>query len=107
MLMIVGEYDPLCPLREAYEVYRLLGGPKEIWVVEDEFHSLGRRDIKNFGGLSGQPWMADFVLDALSGGYQTGHAREVLVRRSSGVGPYGADSPGFWFPERAQDSYLP
>lgn len=107
MLMIVGEYDPLCPLREAYEVYRLLGGPKEIWVVEDEFHSLGRRDIKNFGGLSGQPWMADFVLDALNGRFHEGHAREVLVSRSSGAGPYGADSPGFWFPERAQNSYLP
>jgi alpha-beta hydrolase superfamily lysophospholipase len=107
MLMIVGEYDPLCPLREAYEFYTRLGGPKEIWVIEDEFHSLGRRNIKNFGGLSGQPWMADFIRDALQGGYAPDHQREALVRKSSGIGPYGPNSPGFWFPERAERSYLP
>jgi pimeloyl-ACP methyl ester carboxylesterase len=106
-LMVTGEYDPLSPLREAYEVFDRVAGPKEFWVVEDEFHSLGRRGIRNFGGLSGQPFLADFVWDAVHGKYEAGHRREVVVRHSTGVGPYEDASPGIWFPERAQESYLP
>ena len=105
--MVVGEYDPLCPLREAYEVFERLGGPKEFWLVEDEFHSLGRRGIRNFGGLSAQPFMADWLRRTLDDPLPEDHHREVVVRAANGLGPYEERSPGFWYPERAQERHLP
>lgn len=106
-LMAVGEYDPLCPLREAREVFERLGGPKEFWLVEDEFHSLGRRSIRNFGGFSGHPYLADWLWKALNGAFPPGYRRETIVGHASGVGPYGPDSSAFLYPERAGSSHLP
>jgi pimeloyl-ACP methyl ester carboxylesterase len=98
-LQIVGEYDPLCYLEDAYEVYRRIRGPKEFWVVENGFHM---PNTANFGGLDIYPFIADWLRDALAGTFGPGYAREILVREDGGVGPYETDSAGYWLPERAE-----
>ena len=99
-LQIVGEYDPLCYLEDAYEVYRRVRGPKEFWVVENGFHMPS--GTANFGGMDIYPFIADWLRDALAGTYGPGHAREILVREDGGVGPYETESAGYWLPERAE-----
>ena len=41
-LLIQGEYDPLCPLEDAQELFEKLRVPKEMWVMEDDFHGIWR-----------------------------------------------------------------
>jgi pimeloyl-ACP methyl ester carboxylesterase len=97
-LQVIGEYDPLCYLEDAYEVYQKIRGPKEFWVIENDFHvPLG---IPNLGGLDVYPFLADWLCDALAGRFGPGHAKEVLIRQD-GVGPYDDQTAGFWLPERA------
>ena len=35
-LLVTGEFDPLCPLEDAVEVYGDITARKEMWVVEDQ-----------------------------------------------------------------------
>jgi alpha-beta hydrolase superfamily lysophospholipase len=97
-LQVIGEYDPLCYLEDAYEVYRRIAGPKELWVIENDFHV--PLNIPNLGGLDVYPYLADWLRDALDGRFPEGHAKEILIRQD-GVGPYGDQVPGYWLPERA------
>jgi pimeloyl-ACP methyl ester carboxylesterase len=60
-LLVTGEFDPLCPLEDAIEVYKDLTCRKEMWVIEDQFHPLW--GIPNLGGLD----CHQFVLDWLKG----------------------------------------
>ncbi|MFP6889870.1 MAG: alpha/beta fold hydrolase, partial [Nitrospinota bacterium] len=39
-LLVTGEFDPLCPLEDAIEVYSDLTCKKEMWVFENQFHPL-------------------------------------------------------------------
>ena len=39
-LLVTGEFDPLCPLEDAIEVFEDLTCKKEMWVIEDQFHPL-------------------------------------------------------------------
>lgn len=97
-LQVIGEYDPLCYLEDAYEVYQRIAGPKEFWVIENDFHvPLG---VENLGGLDIYPFLADWITDALAGRFAPGHVKEVLIRQD-GLGPYDDQTPGFWLPERA------
>ena len=98
-LQVIGEYDPLCNLEDAYEVYERISGPKEFWVIENDFHV--PLNIPNLGGLDIYPYLADWIRDALNGRFQEGHTKEVLIRQD-GVGPYDEQVPGFWLPERAE-----
>ena len=41
-LLVTGEFDPLCPLEDAVEVYGDITARKEMWVIEDQFHPLWR-----------------------------------------------------------------
>jgi cephalosporin-C deacetylase-like acetyl esterase len=41
ILLTHGEFDNLCPVEEAYELYEKLRVPKEIRVYEDEMHQMG------------------------------------------------------------------
>jgi len=99
-LQVIGEYDPLCYLEDAYEVYQRIRGPKEFWVIENDFHI--PVNVRNLGGLDVYPFLADWLRDALDGRFQEGHAREILIKESSGVGPYEDQVPGYWLPERAE-----
>lgn len=97
-LQVIGEYDPLCYLEDAYEVYQRISGPKEFWVVENDFHV--PLNVPNLGGLDIYPFLADWLRDALGGRFQAGHTKEVLIRQD-GVGPYEEQVAGYWLPERA------
>lgn len=93
-LMVTGQYDPLSPLAEGLEVFEHLGGPREIWVLENDFHGTGRDGSgpANLGGMPIFPALADWLRDALVTGVAADHDRRVLVRQHSGSGPYS--SPG-------------
>ena len=98
-LQVIGEYDPLCYLEDAYEVYQRISGPKEFWVIENDFHV--PLATPNLGGLDIYPFLADWLWDALEGRFPEGHAKEILVRQD-GLGPYEEQVPGYWLPERAE-----
>ena len=97
-LQVVGEYDPLAPLEEVLAVYEKVAGPKELWVVEDDFHI--PRGTENFGGTEFYGCLADWLRDALHGKKPPGWKREILVRRLDGLGPYEEQALGFFLPER-------
>lgn len=83
-LLVTGEFDPLCPLEDAIEVYHDLRCRKEMWVIEDQFHPLW--GIPNLGGLD----CHQFVLDWLKGALvdkKTSKDRVAYVARN-GHGPF-------------------
>lgn len=43
VLITNGEFDELCPLSDADELFEALTCPRELWVVEDEAHPIGGR----------------------------------------------------------------
>ena len=43
MLLVAGEYDTICPAEDSYKFFDMLDCPKELWMFEDEFHSIGGR----------------------------------------------------------------
>jgi len=60
-LLVTGELDELCPVEDAHDLFGQLGGPKELWVYEGEFHPLG-------GVISEVlPRIYDWIGDALAG----------------------------------------
>lgn len=75
-LMIAGEFDELTPLADTIGVFDLVGGPKELWIYEDEFHPLGP--------VAGEmlPMMSDWMHQRLteSGTYANPRTDRVLVR---------------------------
>ena len=96
-LMVCGEYDPLTPLEEAYEVFERVAGPKEMWVVEDSFHPL--QNLEHFGTLEPDAHLADWLRAAFDGTVPRSPARKVLVQ-AKGDGPYGEPVRGFFLPDR-------
>ncbi len=104
-LQVVGEYDPLCHLEDAYAVYESIPGPKELWVLENDFHA--PFSCRNLGGLPAFPFLADWIRDALAGRFPAGYRREVLVPERSGAGPYGASARSFWLPGRVEHGDTP
>lgn len=86
-LMATGEFDPLNPIEDSEAVYNALAGPKEMWVFEDEFHTL--RSVEALAGLAVYPFIADWMRRALDGEIPPDHARKVLVKKN-GEGMYEA-----------------
>lgn len=70
-LLVMGEFDELCPLEDAEELYEKLRCPKELWVYENETHTFGGR-LPDF-----YLQVADWMKDALEGRFGPGHARRV------------------------------
>ena len=97
-LMVTGEYDPLAHLEDVVGVYEKVGGPKELWVLENNFHS--PRNIPNLGGIDMYGYLADWLRDAAEGRKPAGLKREVLIRDKDGLGAYSAPAPGIFMPER-------
>ena len=81
-LMVTGEYDPLAHLEDVVGVYEKVGGPKELWVLENNFHS--PRNIPNLGGIDMYGYLADWLLDAAEGRKTAGLKRELLIRDKDG-----------------------
>lgn len=93
-LLCSGEFDPLCPLEDSYELFEELGGPKELWVIGDEAHRL--HWVGALAGMSVWHWCLDWLADALAGRFGDGYSREVYVGKG-GRGPFeeGAPEPTF------------
>ena len=84
-LLVTGEFDPLCPLEDAIEVFGDLTTRKEMWVVENQFHPLW--GIANLGKLDCHHYVIDWLKRALIDG-QTNERRIAYVR-DHGDGPFG------------------
>lgn len=84
-LLVTGEFDPLCPLEDAIEVFGDLTTRKEMWVIENQFHPLW--GIGNLGKLDCHHYVIDWLKRALVDG-QTNERRIAYVREH-GDGPFG------------------
>ncbi len=101
-LMVTGEYDPLAYLEDTVAVYQSVTAPKELWVLENEFHFPLESDAPNLGRRPVFDFIADWLVDAFAARYRPGHAREVFVEQHTGPGPYATRSRGLFLPERAE-----
>ncbi len=97
-LLATGEFDPLSPVEDGLEVFGELGGPKELWVLENEFHRVWT--MEGLGGLDLNPFAVDWLCDALDGKIPPGHNKTVYIPQKSGRGafdgPLPDDYPGRW-----------
>jgi dipeptidyl aminopeptidase/acylaminoacyl peptidase len=84
-LLVLGEFDPICPLEDAVEVFQELQVPKEMWIMENQYHPLWK--ISNLGGLD----LHEYVLDWLAGLF-SGQLTPQLSGRIAYVGEHG-DGP--------------
>jgi len=97
-LMIHGEYDPLSDMDEAFALYQTIPGPREFWVIENNFHMpVG---IENLAGLDVHPFVADWLRDALGGKKPRDLKREVILREKAGSGPYEQQLVDYRLPGR-------
>ncbi|GAJ05700.1 unnamed protein product, partial [marine sediment metagenome] len=83
-LMLAGEFDPLNPLEEADAFFNEIAGPKEMWVMEDDFHGAYPA---GFSDIPIAHIMADWLKDKLEGKYPQDLNRRVLIP-PKGMGPY-------------------
>jgi dipeptidyl aminopeptidase/acylaminoacyl peptidase len=83
-LLATGEFDPLCPLEDALEVYGDIKSRKELWVIEDQFHPLW--NIPNLGKLDCHHYIMDWLERALVHG-KTNKERIAYVT-NKGEGPF-------------------
>lgn len=67
-LLVMGEFDELCPLEDAERMFDLMSCPKELWVYENETHTLGGR-LPDF-----YLDVVDWLRDALEGKFPAGHS---------------------------------
>lgn len=96
-LMVVGEYDPLAHLDDVESVFSRVPAPRELWIVEDDFHQ--PRWSENFGGIDSLSFQADWLKDALDG-RKPDNLDQVVVVERMGMGPYAAPSDGARIPGR-------
>ena len=88
-LLATGEFDPLCPLENAVEVFEDLKCSKEMWVIEDQFHPLW--GIPNLGKLDCHHYIMDWLQRVLfsdnpADGVADGRIAYVA---NGGDGPFG------------------
>ena len=83
-LIQIGEFDPLNPIEEADAFFNEIAGPKEMWVMEDDFHN---EFARGFCHLATANLHADWHKDKLDDKYPPDLARRVLIPLK-GFGPY-------------------
>jgi len=86
-LLVTGEFDPLCPLEDAIEAFEDLKVPKEMWVVENQFHPLW--GLPNFGGMDCHDYVLDWLKGLFSGKRVPTKRGRVAYIREGGDGPWG------------------
>jgi len=101
-LMVVGEYDPLAHLEDVMDVYARVPAPRELWVVEDDFHQ--PRWSPNFGGIDSLSFQADWLRDALAGKKPADLDQIVLVD-VHGLGHYAPPVDDVTLPARSGMPY--
>ena len=97
-LMVLGEYDPLCHLEEGLAYFQEVATPKELWVLENEFHV--PRPSKNFGGGGAETFIANWLKDALNDKFPKDLNRIRFIHDRTGQGPYSPEVSG------VEDIYL-
>ncbi|MFC2042250.1 alpha/beta hydrolase family protein [Chloroflexota bacterium] len=83
-LIWVGEFDPLCKMEETEAFFNEIAGPKEMWVMEDDFHMSYTRGTYN---LPMAHIAADWLKDKLDSKFPRDLAKKTLIPLN-GVGPY-------------------
>ena len=84
-LLVTGEFDPLCPLEDAIEVYEDLTCKKEMWVFENQFHPLV--SLSNLGGVDNHQYILDWLHRALIG--ESVNENRIAYVKENGDGPFG------------------
>lgn len=97
-LLVMGEYDPLCPLEVGLAYFEEVAGPKELWVLENEFHRVS--GCEGLAGMDIYPFMADWLADALAGAFGPDHCKTVLAAQDDGAGPLSPGVPSLHIPGR-------
>ena len=92
-LLVTGEFDPLCPLEEAIEAYGDLKVPKEMWIMENQYHPLW--SIPNLGGMDCHDYVMDWLQGLFSGKRVPKKAGRIAYVGEQGDGPW---SPCEWEP---------
>ncbi len=87
-LLVTGEFDPLCPLEDAIEVFDDLTCKKEMWVFENQFHPLV--NLKNLGGLDNHQYILDWFFRFFNDGKV--NDRRVSYVKENGIGPFDTNS---------------
>ena len=86
-LLVTGEFDPLCPLEDAVEAYGELKVPREMWVIENQYHPLW--GIANLGGLDCHDYVMDWLKGLFSGKRVPTKRGRIAYVRENGDGPWG------------------
>ncbi len=86
-LLVTGEFDPLCPLEDAVEAFADLKVPKEMWVMENQYHPLW--GIANLGGMDCHDYVLDWLRGVFSGKRQAKKRGRIAYIRETGDGPWG------------------
>jgi pimeloyl-ACP methyl ester carboxylesterase len=89
-LFVQGEFDELRPVEDALRVYELAPQPKELWILEDQFHPMGEW-ADELPGL-----VVDWLLARINGAQHPGDRR--LYLRQDGTFVDGDASPPWWRP---------
>jgi pimeloyl-ACP methyl ester carboxylesterase len=85
-LLMTGEFDPLCPLEDAVEAFDDLKVPKEMWVIENQYHPLW--GLPNFGGMDCHDYAFDWLKLFFSGKRKLSKKGKVLYVKENGDGPW-------------------
>jgi len=86
-LLVTGEFDPLCPLEDAVEAFEDLKVPKEMWVIENQYHPLW--GIPNLGGMDCHDYVMDWLHGLFKGNIKPKKKGQVKYVRENGDGPWG------------------
>jgi len=97
-LTIMGEYDPLNYMEDGLEIWEQINGPKELWILEDDFHSPPA--IKGLGGNDVYFYMADWLKDAFAGKIANDTLITRVIPKKSGAGAYEPPTRGVYLPDR-------
>jgi dipeptidyl aminopeptidase/acylaminoacyl peptidase len=85
-LLVTGEFDPLCPLEDAIEAFEDLRVPKELWVMENQYHPLW--GIPNLGGMDCHDYVFDWLKMLFTGKRVPKKRGRILYVRENGDGPW-------------------
>ena len=86
-LLVTGEFDPLCPLEDAVEAFEDLKVPKEMWVMENQYHPLW--GLPNFGGLDCHEYVLDWLRAFFDKKLKPSKKGRIAYVPENGDGPWG------------------
>lgn len=89
-LMVTGEFDPLCPLEEAIDAFNDLEVPKELWIMENQYHPLW--SIPNLGGMDCHDYVFDWLQSFFSGKHVPTKQGRIAYVKENGDGPWSQNA---------------